>query len=579
MAAVSGRVVLVGAGIGDLSITVAGVEALRAADAVLHDRLVPASLLAEARGDAMVIDVGVRGGEAGAAGRQAEISRRMISLAREGKLVVRLKGGDPFVFGRGGEEVSALAEAGVAVEVIPGVSAALAAPALAGIPVTDRRAASAFTVVTGVDAPGAPPVDWEALARVGGTIVVLMGGRRAGEIGARLIAAGLDPATPAAAISAAGSAGQRNAFATLGGLGRAVAESGMETPITLVIGAVAALAPGRGIPGGGDRAADALRETASSMTEADDGGFGSGAGARMPATRPAEQAARPAERLPDGGWAGARPAEQAAGPAGRRDAGGTGALAGVRVLVTRPAEQAAGLAGRLRDAGAVPVLMPAIELRPPADGHAAADGAARRLAEGGFDWAVFTSANGVERFRARLGAGGLDARAFGGVRVAAIGPATSAALAGFGIRADVVAEPHTTSALAGALAARAAGMRVLLARSAEGDPGLAEALRAAGAEVSDAAVYQVATARGDAAVLADLAAGRIDVVTFTSPSTVRGLVALAGIGGLRGARVACIGPVTAGAARELGLGVDVEAAVHTAEGLVEALAASVGGAA
>ena len=555
----SGRVILVGAGIGDLSITVAGVEALRAADVVLHDRLVPASLLAEARGDAMVIDVGVRGGEAGAAGRQAEISRRMISLAREGRLVVRLKGGDPFVFGRGGEEVSALVEAGVAVEVIPGVSAALAAPALAGIPVTDRRAASAFTVVTGVDAPGAPPVDWEALARVGGTIVVLMGGRRAGEIGARLIAAGLDPATPAAAISAAGSAGQRNAFATLGGLGRAVAESGMETPITLVIGAVAALAPGRGIPGGGDRAADALRETASSMTEADDGGFGSGAGARMPATRPAEQAARPAER--------------------RRDAGGRGVLGGVRVLVTRPAEQAAGLAEQLRDAGAVPVLMPTIELRPPADGHAAADEAARRLAEGGFDWAVFTSANGVERFRARLGAGGLDARAFGGVRVAAIGPATSAALGAFGIRADVVAEPHTTSALAEALAARAAGMRVLLARSAEGDPGLAEALRAAGAEVSDAAVYRVATARGDAAVLADLAAGRIDVVTFTSPSTVRGLVALAGIEGLRGVRIACIGPVTAGAVRELGLGVDVEAAVHTAEGLVEALAARLGGAA
>ena len=163
--------------------------------------------------------------------------------------------------------------------------------------------------------------------------------------------------------------------------------------------------------------------------------------------------------------------------------------------------------------------------------------------------------------------------------MAAIGPATSAALAAFGIRADVAAEPHTTGALAEALAARAAGMRVLLARSAEGDPGLAEALRAAGAEVSDAAVYRVATARGDAAVLADLAAGRIDVVTFTSPSTVRGLAELAGIEGLRGVRIACIGPVTAGAVREIGLEVDVEAAVHTAEGLVEALAARLGGAA
>lgn len=557
----SGRVVLVGAGVGERLITVAGVEALRAADVVLHDRLVAPGLLAEARDGALVIDVGVRGGEAGADRRQGRIAERMIEFAREGKFVVRLKGGDPFVFGRGGEEVSALVEAGVAVEVIPGVSAALAAPALAGIPVTDRRAASAFTVVTGVEAPGAPPVDWDALARVGGTIVVLMGGRRAGEIAARLIAAGLDPATPAAAISAAGSAGQRNAFATLGGLGRAVAESGMETPITLVIGAVAALAPARGIRGGaGDgaagQAADALRETVAAMTKADDAGFGGGTGSltglRMPATRPAE-------RL--------------------RDAGGTGALGGVRVLVTRPAEQAAGLAELLRDAGAAPVLMPAIELRAPADGHAAADEAARRLAEGGFDWAVFTSANGAERFRARLAAAGLDARAFGPAGVAAIGPATAAALAAFGIRADIVAEPHTTAALARALALRAAGMRVLLARSADGDPALADALRAAGAEVSDAAVYGVAAAGGDAAVLADLAAGRIDVVTFTSPSTVRGLAELAGTEALRGARIACIGPVTAAAARKAGLEVDVEAAVHTAEGLVEALAARPGGAA
>ena len=499
----SGRVILVGAGIGERSITVAGLDTLRAADAVLHDRLVPASLLGEARGDALVIDVGVRGGEAAAAGRQVRIAEQMIALAREGKLVVRLKGGDSFVFGRGGEEVSALAEAGIAVEVIPGVSAAVAAPALAGIPVTDRRAASAFTVVTGTEAPGAPPVDWRALARVGGTIVVLMGGRRAGEIAQRLIAAGLDPDTPAAAISAAGSAGQAAAFAPLAGLADAIASAGLTTPITLAIGEAVALAP-----------------------------------------EYAEHAPSPKP--------GAAP------------------LAGLRVLVTRPVQRAAPLARMLREAGASPVLMPAIALLPPQDGHAAADAAAAALSAGAFDWAAFTSAAGVERFHDRLAAAALDARAFGRAEVAAIGPATAAALAKRGIRADLIAEPHTTAALAAALIDRAPA-RVLLARSADGDPALAQRLREAGAEVSDIAVYRAATAPADPAVLAELAAGRIDAATFTSPSTVRGLVELAGADALRSTWIACIGPVTAAAARAAGLDVHAEAERHTARGLVDAL--------
>ncbi len=519
--------VLVGAGLGDRLITVAGLEALRAADVVLHDRLVSPRLIAEARGGALVIDVGVRGGAGGAEGRQGRIAERMIALAREGKSVVRLKGGDPFVFGRGGEEVSALAEAGIAVEVIPGVSAAVAAPGLAGIPVTDRRAASAFTVVSGTEAAGAPPVDWGALAQVGGTIVVLMGGRRAGAIAERLIAAGLDPGTPAAAISQAGSAAQRSAIATLGKLGRTVAEAALETPITLVIGEAVALAPAHEHPPSGEQ--------------------------------------RAAEHMP-------------AAPQGSRTGGGARPLAGLRVLVTRPAGQGEALAGLLRAAGAVPVLMPAIEILPPDDGYAAIDEAISALAGGGFDWAAFTSANGVERAWRRLGAAGLDARAFGGTRVAAIGPATAAALAERGIQADLTPAPHTTRALLGALldaaAAAGGGSRVLLARSADGDPALAEGLRAAGAAVTDAAAYRAETAAGDAAVLAELRGGRIDAVTFTSPSTVRGMVELAGVEALRAARIACIGPVTAAAARAAGLSIQAEAAEHTAAGLVAALAAT-----
>ena len=542
--------ILVGAGLGDRLIAVAGLEAVQAGDVVLHDRLVSPRLVAEARGDALVIDVGVRGGEGGAEGRQGRIAERMISLAREGKLVVRLKGGDPFVFGRGGEEVSALVEAGIAVEVIPGVSAAVAAPGLAGIPVTDRRAASAFTVVSGTEAAGAPPVDWEALARVGGTIVVLMGGRRTGAISERLIAAGLDPGTPAAAISQAGSSAQRSVFSTLGRLGRTVAEAALETPITLVIGEVVALTPTYEHPPSGE-----------------------------PRATEHVHAAPQGSRIGDGVPAAERGAGQRTEAA--RESG-AGTLAGLRVLVTRPAGQAEPLARLLRMAGAVPVVMPAIEILPPDDGYAAIDGAVSALGEGGFNWAVFTSANGVERVWQRLASAGLDARAFGGTRVAAIGPATAAALEERGIRADLVPAPHTTRALLqellGALldapAATAAGSRVLLARSADGDPALAEGLRAAGAAVTDAAAYRAATAAGDDAVLADLRGGRIDAVTFTSPSTVRGLVELAGVEPLRATRIACIGPVTAAAARAAGLSIQAEAAEHTAAGLVAALAAA-----
>lgn len=545
----SGRVILVGAGLGDRLIAVAGLDAVRAGDVVLHDRLVSPRLVAEARGDALVIDVGVRGGEGGAEGRQGRIAERMISLAREGKLVVRLKGGDPFVFGRGGEEVSALVEAGIAVEVIPGVSAAVAVPGLAGIPVTDRRAASAFTVVSGTEAAGVPPVDWEALARVGGTIVVLMGGRRTGAIAERLIAAGLDPGTPAAAISQAGSAAQRSVFSTLGRLGRTVAEAALETPITLVIGEVVALTPTYEHPPSGE-----------------------------PRATEHVHAAPQGSRISDGVPAAERGAGQRTEAA--RESG-AGALAGLRVLVTRPAGQAEPLARLLRMAGAVPVVMPAIEILPPDDGYAAIDGAVSALGEGGFNWAVFTSANGVERVWQRLGAAGLDARALGGTRVAAIGPATAAALAERGIRADLAPAPHTTRALLQELLgklleapAAAAGSRVLLARSADGDPALADGLRTAGAAVTDAAAYRAATASGDDAVLAELRGGRIDAVTFTSPSTVRGLVELAGVEPLRATRIACIGPVTAAAARAAGLTIQAEAAEHTAAGLVAALAAA-----
>ncbi|MDE2965956.1 MAG: uroporphyrinogen-III C-methyltransferase [Chloroflexota bacterium] len=232
-------VFLVGAGPGDPRlITIAGAEALQEADVVVHDRLVSPALLKLAR-DAELIDVGKMPG--GPSTPQDQINRLMIDLARQGRRVVRLKGGDPFVFGRGGEEASALAAAGIPMQLVPGVSSAHAAAAAFGIAVTDRRAASAVTVVTGSEGDGeAPPIDWQAVAQVGGTLVLMMGWRNFDQIVERLVAAGLSADTPAAAIEQAWTSSQRAIFAPLGKL-RARA-SDMQPPVTVAIGAVTSLA-------------------------------------------------------------------------------------------------------------------------------------------------------------------------------------------------------------------------------------------------------------------------------------------------------------------------------------------------
>ena len=234
-----GTVFLVGAGPGDPRlITLAGAEALRDADVVLHDRLVAAELLKLAK-HAELINVGKSPG--GPSVPQRHIVQMMIDRSRRGQRVVRLKGGDPYVFGRGGEEASTLAAAGIPMQLVPGVSSANAAAAAFGIAVTDRRAASAVTVVTGSQGDGdAPPVDWDAVANVGGTIVVMMGWRDFDVIAGRLVEAGMPSETPAAAIEQAWTRSQRAVFAPLAQLRAQAAE--LRPPVTVVIGEVTALA-------------------------------------------------------------------------------------------------------------------------------------------------------------------------------------------------------------------------------------------------------------------------------------------------------------------------------------------------
>ncbi|MFZ1287741.1 MAG: uroporphyrinogen-III C-methyltransferase [Candidatus Phosphoribacter sp.] len=238
----AGWVTLVGGGPGDEGlVTAAGMRAMRAADVVLFDRLAPAACLEKAPAHAELIDVGkVPRGEFTP---QEAINALLIDRARAGLRVVRFKGGDSFVFGRGGEEAAACAEAGVPVRVVPGVSSAVAGPALAGIPVTHRGLAQGFSVVSGHVAPGDPrsEVDWAALAGTRTTIVVLMGVANLDSICRALLDAGLDPETPAAVVADAGSESMRVVRGHVGGIAAAAARARIGAPAITVIGRVASL--------------------------------------------------------------------------------------------------------------------------------------------------------------------------------------------------------------------------------------------------------------------------------------------------------------------------------------------------
>ncbi len=230
-----GAVALVGAGPGDPELlTLRAARLLAEAEVVVYDALVSDGVMALISPNAELVDVGKRPGQGVA---QDQINAVLVRYAAEGKRVVRLKGGDPFVFGRGGEEAVALAAVGVRCEIVPGITSAIAAPAAAGVPVTFRGMAASFTVVTGHRQHGEPPVNWAALAQVGGTLVVLMGVAQRGEIADQLMAAGLAADTPVAAIHRATTGAQTAQRCMLSELGT----TDVQSPATLVIGAVAAL--------------------------------------------------------------------------------------------------------------------------------------------------------------------------------------------------------------------------------------------------------------------------------------------------------------------------------------------------
>jgi uroporphyrinogen III methyltransferase/synthase len=506
---VSGIVYLVGAGPGDPGLmTRRSLELIAQADAILYDRLVPPGALNGARADAELRYVGKEPGAPALS--QEETNELLVELGRAGKRVVRLKGGDPFVFGRGGEEAEALAAAGVAFEVVPGVTAGVAAPAYAGIPVTHRDAASAVAFVTGHEDPEKPDsaLDWDALARFPGTLVFYMGIRNLPLIAERLSAAGRNPSEAVAVVERGTHPGQRTIVDTLDGIAARAEAEEIRPPAITVVGPVAE-----------------LRETISWLERRPLHGE------VVAVTRARAQASGLAARLGELG------AEVVETPAIR--------------IEPRPVEgELRAAIDRIEDYALICLTSPnGVRLLFEALGREA----------------------GTDSPGAPARGSGRDARALAGATVAAIGPGTAAALRERGIRADIVPERFVAEALVEALEPLALeGRRVLVARAAEARSVLPDALRTRGAEVDDVALYETVA---EPLMEADRAAlERATYVTFTSSSTVRFLLE-SGARPPAGARIVSIGPVTTATAEEHGLGVDVEADRHDIDGLVDALVA------
>ena len=498
-------VFLIGAGPGDPGlITVHGFECLRIADVVVYDHLIPRRLLTHARPGAELIDVGTASPRPLA---QEAINYLLAEKAREGKTVARLKWGDPFVFDRGGEEARFLHEHGVPFEVVPGIPAAIAAPAYAGVPVTYPGGGDTITLVRGYeDQSRTPPeIDWASLAKLEGTVVCYAGPQQLPRVLESLISNGWSDDTPAVAIYSGTLPGQETISGTMAELLKGLRDSPRRAPATLVVGRVAGLRPH-------------LR------------------------------------------WYDERP------------------LFGRRVLVTRPRDQAVELVERLTMLGADAIEAPLIRIEPATD---PAPLRAAAAAADAFDWIVFSSANAAHAFMVAVHENGGDARSLKGPRLVAVGTATADRLRRYGIKVDMIPGEFRAEAVVAAIRAAGPveGQRVLVPRADIAREVLTEQLRQAGANVTDVVAYRTVLNdtphEHDPDVYRLLLDGRIDVVTFTSPSAVRSFVRIYGAEPaadlLKHTVVAVIGPVTAETAKQAGIPVTIQPAIYTVSALVDGL--------
>ena len=497
-----GIVYLIGAGPGDPGlITVKGLECIKKADVIVYDRLASPRLLNQRRPGAECIFVGKQPDRHTLT--QEEINQLLVEKAEAGLTVARLKGGDPFVFGRGGEEAEELVRHGIPFEIIPGITSAVAVPAYAGIPITHREYTSSFAVVTGNEDPAKEisKIDWAKISTGIGTLVFLMGMGNLAAITSKLIEHGRAPETPVALIRWGTRPEQQTLVGNLGNISRLAVEKGFKNPAVIVVGEVVTLR-------------SKLR------------------------------------------WYENKP------------------LFGKKIIVTRSREQANPLSQAIADLGGEPVEFPTISIAEPED-YAPLDRAIANISL--YDWLIFTSVNGVNCFFKRFCTLNHDIRDLAGIRICAIGLQTAKALQSMMLKVDYVpAEYQAEEIIKGLKDKITPGTRVLLPRADIARNVLPEGLAGLGLIVDEVIAYRTVTGQGNSQLIKQmLEEGEIDLITFTSSSTVQNFLSMLKtsdpVSLLANTRVACIGPITARTAMEMGLTVDIQAKEYTIKGLLEAI--------
>jgi uroporphyrinogen III methyltransferase/synthase len=498
-----GYVYLVGAGPGDPSLlTLKGKKCIEECDVLVYDYLASKILLRHADEDAEKIYVGKKGGDHTLS--QDGINQLLVDLALSGKTVCRLKGGDPFIFGRGGEEAEVLKDHGIKFEIVPGVTSAISAPAYAGIPLTHRSANSTLALVTGHEDPTkeSSSIDWESLAKGIGTLVFLMGVKNLPNISKRLIENGKDPKTPVGLVRWGTTPEQQTLTGTLENISQKVKENNFKAPAIIVVGDVVN-----------------YRETLKWFEE----------------KRP---------------------------------------LLGKKIMITRARAQASSLVEELSSLGAETIEYPTIKIIPPEDNTPVME-SIDKIKD--YSWLVFTSVNGVKFFFESLFEKGLDVRVLGHLKTAVIGPATRDELKKYGINTDIFPKSYRAESVVEAFKdIDVKGKKVLIPRALEARPVLPEELRKMDAIVDEVTAYKTIPVKDKKdEILKKFEDGEIDLVTFTSSSTVKNFRSLftdeeyKNISGKF--KTASIGPITSDTAVELGINPDISADEYTIDGLIEAV--------
>ncbi|MBI5177714.1 MAG: uroporphyrinogen-III C-methyltransferase [Nitrospinae bacterium] len=495
-----GKVYLIGAGPGDLGlITVRGMELIKTCDIIVYDYLANPRLLESARPDAEIIYVGKKGGDHTLP--QEEINKLLVKRVKEGKTIARLKGGDPYVFGRGGEEAEELIEAGAAFEVVPGVTSGVAGPAYAGIPITHRSCTSTMAFITGHEDPTKDDtaIQWDKIATGIGTLVFYMGVKNLPDITKNLMKHGRSPKTPVALVRWGTMPNQQTWIGTLETIAAIAEREKVAPPTLIVVGEVVNL---RG-------------------------------------------------KL---NWFEKKP------------------LFGRRIIVTRARAQASGFSQKLEELGASVIEFPTIETTAP-ESWDALDKAISSA--GNYDWLIFTSVNGVGYLLQRLRETGRDIRELAGPKICAIGKKTAEAVEATGMRVVLVPDEFRAEGILATIG-DVKGKKVLIPRAEEAREVLPEELAKRGAQVDVVTAYR--TVRPQAkkdAVMEAVRDGKVDMVTFTSSSTVSNFAGMFADDELKEViakvKAASIGPVTTETAKKFGFTLACEPAEYTIEALTQSI--------